>query len=127
MTEEPVSRFWACVFANGLGALFWTLKMKKTPKWLAVSIGFALVGVGILTAGFAILTPVDEINQKDPWRMFFGLFLLAGYIFPMLAPPIYFMLRWTTEFNTRVFGYKSKADWKRAGSSAPPPRSEWFK
>lgn len=27
--DKPVSRFWACLFANSIFALFWVLKMKK--------------------------------------------------------------------------------------------------
>ena len=130
--EEPVSRFWACLFANGLAALFWTLKMKKTLWWLLVNIvsHSVFMGLAVLTVSTAeIMTDTEfesGIEFEDTSVLPLALLILA-LMHLFYVPPIYFMWRWTTEFNTRIFGYKSKADWKKAGSPEPLPKSEWFK
>ncbi|MDA7940288.1 MAG: hypothetical protein MPJ06_08280 [Nitrosopumilus sp.] len=106
LDEEPVSRFWACVFANGIFALFWTLKIRKTLLWL----GLSVLTYVLTIAAFAIV-PYSGI----------AIIYIASFVIP-----IYFMFRWTTEFNTRIFGYTSRKKWRRAGSPPPLPKSQWF-
>ena len=129
--EEPVSRIWACVSANGIFALFWTLKMKKTLWWLLVNIvsHSVFMGLAVLT-GYTVEIMTDTefesgIEFEDTSALLLVLLILA--LMPLIyVPPIYFMWRWTTEFNTRIFGYKSKNDWKKAGSPTPVPKENWF-
>ena len=112
LAEEPVSRLWACIFSPTIFALFWTSKMKKTRIWIAAFVSMMILGI--------ILRIVVTVSVMSGSPLLIPLLFLPGGIM------IYLMFRWTTEFNQRVFGYKSKKGWRRAGSPDPPPVSEWF-
>lgn len=95
LEEEPVSRFWACFFSGSIFALFWTLKMNVTIKWLIVVIGTYCVGI--------------VFNIIFPYPYGFIVNLLVGH-----GLPIYFMYSWTSEYNFKTFGYESKIEWKNS-------------
>ena len=123
--EIPVSRFWSCLFSTGLVALFWTQKMKKTRKWiLALAATYAMnFVIGIIFQGVGHLIFPNGVTE---YVGFYSVLIIAMLFLP-LAIPIYFMFRWTTDFNTRVFGYSSKKRWKEAGYPDPIPKSDWFR
>ena len=109
--QRPVSRFWACFFSPSLFALLWTLKIKKTRIWILIIIlsSFGTSAVSLL-AELAIL----DVNLLDELSVFiFVAIVIFGAIIQSVVP-IYFMYRWTSEFNLKNFGYESKAEWTKA-------------
>ena len=106
--SEPVSRFWACFFSFSIFGLVWTQKMKKTRKWIPI---FTFV---------MITNIIDRIlwHMDEYWNSTNAINEIIFWIYDLvslgsLGLAIYFMLRWTTEYNLKVFGYKSKKEWKR--------------
>lgn len=102
---EPVSRFWACFFSNSIFALFWTFKMKKTLKWLGISVSTWIAGMLLILFAFMM---VDD-GYPDAATVL----IWVGICIPFV-PLIYFMYRWTTQYNLKHFGYRSQDLWKEA-------------
>lgn len=107
---EPVSRFWACFFSSSILGIYWTQKMKKTRKLILIII---LVSCMYYTS---MILPLDN-DRVD--SMLEGLFSIVIFVFILssliisLILPIYFMYKWTTEYNLKMFSYKSKKEWKK--------------
>lgn len=113
-SEVPVSRLWACLFAGTIFALLWTQKMKKTRKWIMIIVIPIMIPVGVMSA---LETGLSDDRISDAAA--FG--AVAHLVFLYVVGPvvsIYFMFRWTTEYNLRTFGHKSKGDWARAADGA---------
>ena len=129
----PVSRFWACVFANGLFALCWTQKMKKTRKWILIYSTYFIILFSIIS-GSAIYNTVNTFDESISNEIILNKVIETGVIPKNFSPdiaeitviilfsflvlvsytlPIYFMLRWTTQYNLENFGYKSKKEWSK--------------
>lgn len=106
---EPASRFWACFCAVFPLGLFWTQKMKKTQKWLIIALGIPLLSSWVSTE---IISMISEISGE---RELYALLPLVGMSIGLSAHTIliYFMFRWTTQYNLEHFGYKSKREWKK--------------
>lgn len=142
--DEPVSRFWAMFFAPSVFALLWTNKMKKTQKWILLFGSFLFVWFVLDVMLNPILTLSDEdtilyYDQPNPQIENFlnglinsdgfdsyvayvlGLFVTVLYNAVVYVGSIlvlmYYMHKWTTQYNFKNFGYKSKRDWKKANSS----------
>lgn len=96
--EEPVSRFWSCFFSTSIFALNWTQKMKKTRKWLLL--------LPIIIFGM-VLNRIPNTSNN--------VFDLSTIILSLLTMilVIYFMFKWTTQYNLKNFGYTSKREWKK--------------
>ena len=132
--EQPVSRVWACVFSFSIFAVLWTNKMKKTRRWAVLFSLLVLVQVGD-----AMLYAYDDDYMYSDWwipkysnpylvdtmqgivpdaaayavsvvlTIAWDWVVWIGIIFAM----VYYMFKWTTRYNLKNFGYKSKRDWKR--------------
>ena len=107
---EPVSRFWACLSASSIFALFWTQKMKKTRRWLLVFIPLCLVSRFTWTASMQSLQYSDRLDSESslPAFMLFDVPSIS-----IVAAVIYLMFRWTTKYNLDNFGARSKKEWAR--------------
>lgn len=107
---EPVSRFWACFFAASIFALLWTQKMKKTRRWLSVSVPFSAAPYAVILAA-SYLEP-DFAGFDEALAV-----LLAGVAAfawaPHVAVTVMLMLRWTGRYNLENFGARSKKEWNR--------------
>ena len=99
--EKPVSRFWACFFSTSIFALLWTQKMEKTRKWILIMI--------ITSLGSIFVVIVSETMEG---LLLFITIFIPTIIFMFL--PIYLMFRWTTEYNLKKFGFKSRKEWVRS-------------
>lgn len=119
-TEEPVSRIWACVFSVTIFALLWTQKMQKTRLWLVVWGGSYLAAVGLI---FPFSFFLDSILPASATELGYN---LVGNMttFVVIAIPVYFMLRWTTAYNTKMFGYSSKRAWKKNNTQRQEPQNQ---
>ena len=107
---EPVSRFWACLFASSIFALFWTQKMKKTRRWLLVFIPLCLVSRFTWAATMQISQYSTRFGSESV-PLALTLFEFLGI--PILVAVIYLMFRWTTKYNLDNFGARSKKEWAR--------------
>ena len=108
INQKPLSRFWACFFSFSVFGILWVYKMKKTRKWIPIVV--VSVITSIIDRGLLI--------QEEYWyptsfesSLIFNIYDFISIVVFVLA--IYFMFRWTTEYNLRNFGFKSKKDWKR--------------
>ena len=101
---EPVSRSFACFFSTSIFGLLWTQKMRKTRKWLLV----CLVSQIPIMIAFYIIFQLDIGNDSG----LIGI-VLGGYFFSWISP-CYFMYKWATAYNLKMFGYKSERAWKRS-------------
>ena len=118
--KKPVSRFWACLFAPSIFALIWTLKIKKTRKWLILIICTIVLSNVVINMNGEII--YDEYYKKSMNQelMYFEdhptpdltMFIIIGFISPI--PMIIFMFKWTTSYNLATCGYKSKGEWKKS-------------
>lgn len=76
--EEPVSRFWACFFAVGIFALFWTQKMKKTRIWILMAVPISFV----FSIGGGFFRIMDEsLNSSSPTNEL----ILGSYIITLFV------------------------------------------
>ncbi|ABK77138.1 hypothetical protein CENSYa_0505 [Cenarchaeum symbiosum A] len=105
--NAPVSRFWACFFAGSIFALFWTLKMKKTRRWLVVSL--LSIPINMLIAYAA-----GEGYYAAEWTI--SHYYMLGVDLGFLALVIYLMYGWSTAYNMEKFGCSSRGQW----NGAPP-------
>jgi hypothetical protein len=107
--EEPVSRFWACFFALGIFALFWTQKIEKTRKWILM----ALLSYVVNIFGSGLMYTDEYLNSTSTINeiIFISYVIILLILLPLI---IYFMFKWTTKYNLKNFGYKSKKEWKRS-------------
>ena len=89
-TYEPVSRFWACVFSWTIFALFWTLKIDMTKKWLLQCVA------PLVVLGFCELLPFPVST-----------FAMIGTVI-VIINSVRLMYKWTSEYNLKTYGYESK-------------------
>ena len=143
-TEKPVSRFWACFFSMSIFALLWTGKMQKTRKWILLfSLFVFIVFFADPTmypdgydenSNFWHVLPNPSLEMfldntvKEHLPDYYSTDLVFGlsYLFLSLYERIvfigaffiiiYFMHKWTSQYNFDNFGYKSKREWKKANS-----------
>ena len=107
--QKPISVFWACFFSMGIFALLWTEKMKKTRKWIAVILFTILVEMLIVLLSLSNETMYDEGDT--------GIDLLFILIFIPITVhiilPVYYMYKWTSNYNLENFDHESSKDWKK--------------
>jgi hypothetical protein len=112
--QKPVSRFWACIFANGLIGLLWSMKFKKARKHLVllavpvvVFVGISYTNTGVIDSELDpdMLTVPDSLDHTQT----FGLVFSVVWAVVMM----YFMYRWSTEYNLMTCGFESKGEWKK--------------
>ena len=99
-TYEPVSRLWACIFSWTIFALFWTLKIDITKKWLLLCV------TPLIALSFFHLIPIVSFYAG------FGTVIV-------IINSIRLMYNWTSDYNLRMYGYVSKVEWhmsKRDGA-----------
>lgn len=121
--NEPVSRFWACFFSASIFALVWTFKLKKTRLWILLFLGIN-IGMGVLiigSVGDELMLTDDEYNRQyfESESSYIQELIILEIIFSILSlltyiPFIYFMFKWTTEYNLATCGYKNKKEWKKS-------------
>lgn len=109
---RPVSRFWACVFAASIFALFWTPKLGKTRRWILLVVPLSVVpSVGPELAALA----AESWGSPD-YDLLVAVSTVAVFSWaPLHAAVVYLMFRWTTEYNLDNFGVRSKREWRQGG------------
>ena len=119
--SKPMSRFWSCFFAGGLLALFWTLPMKKSLKWLAIQgAPFATFSL-LVVLGLMPSEPIYDSSNLSPSPIIDFVSPITGLAYivyihtALICWPIsiYFMYRWVTTYNLEKFGYKNRAEWEK--------------
>ena len=104
MIYEPISRFWSAFFSAGIFALFWTLKMGKTRKWLLACILPQIIYSTLYVVFFDFPEPSIHLSPLLEFFIELGFLLLW-------VNAIYFMYKWTSAYNLKACGYTSKREW----------------
>ena len=104
MIYEPISRFWSAFFSAGIFALFWTLKMEKTRKWILICILPQI----IYSTLYVVFFDFQESSiHLSPLLEFF---IELGFLL-LWVNAIYFMYKWTSAYNLQSCGHTSKRGW----------------
>ena len=94
--------------------------MGKTKWAVLVFFGFSLVTVSEVflweeIEEFFDFDAFEESTDLEGLVLFMVIEVLRHW-WPLMVLTTYLMYRWTTEYNLENFGYKSRAEWLRAGS-----------
>lgn len=87
--------------------------MKKTRMWIVIIVVPIMIPIGVAST---LDTGLSDDRMGDAAAAAAFAYLAFLYVVgPVVS--IYFMLRWTTEYNLGNFGHKSKGDWERANDT----------
>ncbi len=107
--EKPVNRLIVCISAMTIFGLYYTIKFKKTLKWLSLVFSPYV----ILFLGYVILELLFisgfEVQERD-----YHMLDVIGVIVQLIVfiGSISLMYDWASKYNLKNFGYESKKEWK---------------
>ena len=90
-SKLPISRIWSVILSTSIFGLYWMTSLKKVQIWLCMFVPMVLTGT------FSHVESVAGV-----------MVLVFSFVFVGLL--MFMTFKWTTEYNLKHFGYKTKGE-----------------